>query len=420
LDLATHSSGLPREQGDFEPKDPIHPRADYTPQVLYAFLSRYTLDHSPGEHYLYSNLGFGLLGQLLSLRAGQSYEELVASRITRVLGLQETSLNVPSAQRSQLAQPTANGLPGASSQLGALAPAGALRSTAHDLIRWVAAQLHPSGPLAQAMTSTQSPRRAAQPDGDTEEPRAGRHQQIGLAWQILPTGDDEIVWHSGGTSGYRSFVGFRRGADRGVVILTNSRFGVDDIGLHLLDPESPLQTWTLFANASLARATPVHASSERVKQGRKSVGSWDFSAGAELWGVRPAPDTREVASRVRDGSLCASLHAADNAFVTWPDPGLAITSDGFALAQGTRYRLSFRARASGPLRLFAAVGHVSPPYTHAVEASVPVQPAQRWFSVDFEPRQADERAGIGFWASASPLSKSSELCIDDVVLSALD
>src|SRR5215470_11566316 len=77
LDLATYTSGLPRMPNNFAPKDPTNPYADYTADQLYDFLSGYKLAYTPGKHYEYANLGFGLLGHVLSLRAGKSSEELV-------------------------------------------------------------------------------------------------------------------------------------------------------------------------------------------------------------------------------------------------------------------------------------------------------------------------------------------------------
>ncbi|WFU38159.1 serine hydrolase [Bradyrhizobium sp. CB82] len=67
LDLATYTSGLPRVPDNFAPKDPTNPYADYTADRLYDFLSNHKLGFTPGKHYEYANLGFGLLGHVLSL-----------------------------------------------------------------------------------------------------------------------------------------------------------------------------------------------------------------------------------------------------------------------------------------------------------------------------------------------------------------
>ena len=85
-DLATHTSGLPRLP-DMNPKDPENPYADYSVDQLYRFLSTYQLPRDVGASYEYSNLGAGLLGHILALRAGTDYESLVKSRITGPLGM---------------------------------------------------------------------------------------------------------------------------------------------------------------------------------------------------------------------------------------------------------------------------------------------------------------------------------------------
>ena len=64
---------------------------------------------------------------------------------------------------------------------------------------------------------------------------------IGLNWMRRHAGADTIVWHNGGTGGYRTFVGLVPSRKLGVVVLTNSGgAGADDIGMHLLNPNLPL------------------------------------------------------------------------------------------------------------------------------------------------------------------------------------
>src|SRR5258708_37428582 len=71
--LSSHVSGLPRMPANFPPKDQNNPYADYSVDQMYAFLSEYALTRDPGAQYLYSNLGVGLLGQILARRAGMDY-----------------------------------------------------------------------------------------------------------------------------------------------------------------------------------------------------------------------------------------------------------------------------------------------------------------------------------------------------------
>jgi CubicO group peptidase (beta-lactamase class C family) len=62
--------------------------------------------------------------------------------------------------------------------------------------------------------------------------------EIGLGWNLL----GESAWHSGGTGGFRSFVGCDPKAGTGVVVLSNalSAQGVDDLGGHIWNPRVPL------------------------------------------------------------------------------------------------------------------------------------------------------------------------------------
>ena len=68
--------------------------------------------------------------------------------------------------------------------------------------------------------------------------------EIALGWHVFLVNGKEIVWHNGGTGGYRSFMGFDPKTRMGVVALSNTSttVGVDDIGRHLLDPGVPLTT----------------------------------------------------------------------------------------------------------------------------------------------------------------------------------
>ena len=233
LDLATHSSGLPRLPSDLKPGDATNPYADYGVEQLYQFLASCELKRDIGAEFEYSNLGAGLLGHLLARRARMDYESLVRSRITVPLGMTGTSISLTPEVRARLAV-------GHNAQLervrdwefGVLAGCGALRSTANDLLTFLEANLgYRKSPLTPAMAAMVQVRRPARPLGT-----------IGLAWIMTSVQGREIVWHNGGTFGFRSFLGYDPQARRGVVVLANTftAAGVDDIGMHVLDARSPL------------------------------------------------------------------------------------------------------------------------------------------------------------------------------------
>lgn len=103
LDLATHTSGLPRLPDNFSPKNADNPYADYTVEQMYAFLSGYTLPRDIGATYEYSNLGSGLMGHLLARNDGTNYEALVLERICRPLGMTNTQVVLTPGLKARLA-----------------------------------------------------------------------------------------------------------------------------------------------------------------------------------------------------------------------------------------------------------------------------------------------------------------------------
>lgn len=229
--LSMQNSGLPRMPSNFKPADVSNPYADYSVQQMYDFLSSYQLPRLPGAEFEYSNLGVGLLGHVLSRATGLSYEELERQRVWAPLGMTNTAITLTPWMKEHLAlghDEQGHVVP--NWDLPTLAGAGAIRSTMNDMLKFLDANLHPErGPLQRAMALAYEPRAPA------------GNMKIGLNWLTIFAGTDTIVWHNGGTGGYRTFIGFEPSRKTGVIILTNTTgAGADDIGFHLLDPALPL------------------------------------------------------------------------------------------------------------------------------------------------------------------------------------
>jgi D-alanyl-D-alanine-carboxypeptidase/D-alanyl-D-alanine-endopeptidase len=233
--LSAQRSGLPRMPLNFAPRDPENPYADYDAARLYAFLGAYKLARAPGAAYEYSNLGAGLLGLALARREDTTYAALVGRHILAPLGMTSTMIALTDDARARLAEGSADGRPAANWDLDALAGAGALRSTAEDMTTFLSAAIGlRHTPLDSAF------RLAAEPEFDAGP---GGVMRIGLGWHVRDGADGtRIVWHNGGTGGYRSWAGYDPARRVGAVVLTNSTENIDDIGLHLLDPAIPLTT----------------------------------------------------------------------------------------------------------------------------------------------------------------------------------
>jgi D-alanyl-D-alanine-carboxypeptidase/D-alanyl-D-alanine-endopeptidase len=224
IDLATHTSGLPSLPDNFNPADELRPYADYTFDQMYRALDNTQLATPPGSQYEYSNFGFGVLGRVLELRTGMSYEDLVISRITNVLGMPDTRATLTPDMENRLATGYRDGAVVPLWDNPTLAGAGELRSTVRDLLTYLEANLGlEQSSLYDAMQL--SHQRFHQAD-DTFG--------VGLGWHIRHTGYGEVVEAHGATGGYWCYLGFLETKQLGVVVLTNTYQSVDEIGLDLL------------------------------------------------------------------------------------------------------------------------------------------------------------------------------------------
>jgi D-alanyl-D-alanine-carboxypeptidase/D-alanyl-D-alanine-endopeptidase len=228
IDLATHTSGLPRMPGNWSPKDINEPYLDYTTENLFDFLreqARPSVLRSVGKSlgslfgakdepkWEYSNLGVGLLGTLLARKAEQPYEDLLLDRICRPLGMTSTRLTPDESMTARLIPGhDADGKPVKNWHFACLAPCGGVLSTTNDMLKFVAANLElTDSPIRPAFT------------------RAQKHYYIvndnldmGLNWLLPKSG---IVFHNGMTGGYNSFVGFSKTDKLGLVVLADTTIG---------------------------------------------------------------------------------------------------------------------------------------------------------------------------------------------------
>ena len=126
----------------------------------------------------------------------------------------------------------------------AIAPAGALRSSAREMALFLQACLGlRETPLAASFAAAEQPQR----------PLVGLVGSIGLAWH-LTADTPPIIWHNGGTSGYRSFIGFEPRGRRGVVVLVNTSQSPDGLAMKLLRGDEPKKAEAAPAGSSAAPA----------------------------------------------------------------------------------------------------------------------------------------------------------------------
>jgi serine-type D-Ala-D-Ala carboxypeptidase/endopeptidase len=229
-DLASHYSGLPRvaTNGD-SPDRPGGPYAAYSAERLYQFLAGHELIRTPGDSFEYSNVGAGLLGHALVLRAAASgYESLIRARILDPLRMDDTVIAIPSRLAANVASGHDDSLePTSDWTFDVLAGTGAFRSTLSDLLRLMDAVCDPGSPIASIIRPLMTPR--------------GRG---GLELAKPHPGGAMALSKPGGTGGFRGFVRCIPEWKRGVVVLSNASIdAVVDLGIHVLDPCCDLMSY---------------------------------------------------------------------------------------------------------------------------------------------------------------------------------
>jgi serine-type D-Ala-D-Ala carboxypeptidase/endopeptidase len=229
-DLASQYSGLPRIPTNLVWRDnPADPYAGYTAENLYQFLATHELIRTPGDSYEYSNVGFGLLGHALVLRAGATgYESLIRARILDPLRMDDTVIAIPSRLTANVAVGHDDSLdPVSDWNFDVLAGAGAFRSNLSDLLLFMDAVCDQGSPIASMIGPLITPR----DQGGLE-----------LGPPLPPHPDGAIsLGHGGRTGGFCCFVRCIPEWERGVAVLSNARIGaVVDLGIHVLDSRCDL------------------------------------------------------------------------------------------------------------------------------------------------------------------------------------
>jgi CubicO group peptidase (beta-lactamase class C family) len=218
LQLSNHSSGLPRLMNNFMAPpgfDFRNPYKSYTKKYLLEYLSKNAPTATPGSRYEYSNIAPAVLALALETIYDTPYAQLVADKIFIPLKMSRTFLVVPQDLLPQFAAGhTPTGAPAAHWDWDCMAPIGAIRSTAHDMLNYLGAHLASKNKAFDL---------CHQPTFKVDQ-----NLSVGLAWHILYLPDDaradarKIIWHNGGTGGFGSFAGFDKDRNTAVIVMANN------------------------------------------------------------------------------------------------------------------------------------------------------------------------------------------------------
>lgn len=204
-ELATHTSGLPRELGARPRKIPPFAYPDFN--TRWQWLARQSLVSVPGSAALYSNIGFDLLSDALEAAAQKPYAALLAEQTLNPLGMRQTTYYPNQIQCDRLLRPSH------SEPCAVTEPtegSAGLYSTPADMALWLKYLLGTGSPSLPAQDPTAQavyldPTRLIKQVGLDH---AGRPTGIGLGWMHLPPAGDptHIIEKTGGGAGFSSYI----------------------------------------------------------------------------------------------------------------------------------------------------------------------------------------------------------------------
>jgi CubicO group peptidase (beta-lactamase class C family) len=236
--LLTMTAGFPTD-------DPWGDRQQGLPLEDFArFLAKgITVNWAPGTRFEYSNLGYAILGRVITAVTGEAYPDFIRRRLLIPLGMARTGYEAEEVEPAGLARGYRRA-PGGWSEVafdpaGAFAPMGGIFSCVRDLTRWVAGFAAAFPPGDDQAADAHPLRRASR--------REMQLPQVLTGWAVAPAfpGDgassspatygfglfvDEhpalgrIVSHSGGYPGFGSNMAWHPATGTGVIALGNGTY----------------------------------------------------------------------------------------------------------------------------------------------------------------------------------------------------
>lgn len=206
VNLATHTSALPREQ----PGGAAH-RAVFvwpTREQRWSWLSTATLKSAPGSQAAYSNLGFDLLADALANAAGKPYSQLFEQQITRPLGMKDTTFT-PSPDQCKRLMVAEKGASPCNNTLAAIG-SGGVYSTPDDMMRWMqqflSSDFYTRNTQADRMQTLIYQRSQLTRVTGMDVP--GKADALGMGWVYMAPKDGRpgIIQKTGGGGGFITYM----------------------------------------------------------------------------------------------------------------------------------------------------------------------------------------------------------------------
>lgn len=245
--IITHTSGLPREYKNFDIDFNVV-WSDFTNEDYYTFLNDISHQAYPfddytngnelqylGSKFRYSNIGIAILGHILEIVSGMTFEELIEERICSKLGMYDTQVYTDMTQEQKNSIPKAYNINQYEQELPRdmgrhLAP-GAILSSIDDMLLYMEANMENTSTLSQSMQDCHkiiyTREEICNDEGDWDETFPYENAEgIGMTWYISFQGGDTIVEHGGGYNHICHFK-FNKTKKAGIVAFSNTVNVVD-------------------------------------------------------------------------------------------------------------------------------------------------------------------------------------------------
>lgn len=223
INLATHTSSLPREQ----PGGAAHRTVFTWPtrDQRWNWLSQATLKAAPGTVAAYSNLAFDLLADALSRATGRPYADLFDEQIARPLGMKDTTFT-PSPDQCKRLMIAEKGASPCDNTLAAVG-SGGVYSTPGDMMRWMqqflSSDFHHRGSQADRMQTLIYQRSQLHKVIGMDVPGKADALGMGWVWMSPKEGRPGIIQKTGGGGGFITYMAMVPQNNVGVfVVVTRS------------------------------------------------------------------------------------------------------------------------------------------------------------------------------------------------------
>ncbi|CEG57744.1 serine hydrolase [Legionella fallonii] len=225
LDLATHTSGFPRMLPTIPDNDDYQVNTPYAMEDFLRWYQNFNLQFKPGSHYQYSNVGFGILGQLLAKKMDTDYGSLLATLISKPLGLKDTTITLSKEQKErEVASYWVNDdLIKKDWDMGFEVPSGGIYSSMEDMLKFTEYQL---GKIANSQQNNQIAHASYIYQYQLDNPLGLGSDAMALGWNVYypSRGIPLQLEKNGWVNGVNTYVQLTPTQHIGLVSLTNKPF----------------------------------------------------------------------------------------------------------------------------------------------------------------------------------------------------